>query len=174
MKLQPGPSGRHGRRVGRALALVASVAIHASVLAFLALPAIADGVAASRRDDDVLVRTVQAAGTLKPAPDTAGPLPPRTPTAGDRALPTGCRGDTYTGIGASVNQAGFIVDLAVGGPAEQAGLRPGDAILNLEDLPINVYAVGHPVSLKLLREGRQVEATVRIDAICNEPPAPVA
>jgi S1-C subfamily serine protease len=73
-----------------------------------------------------------------------------------------------------VNRAGFIIDLAPEGPAQRAGLQPGDAILNLEDLPINTYPAGYPVGLRFLRGGAEVAATVRIDAICDEPEAPIA
>jgi S1-C subfamily serine protease len=73
-----------------------------------------------------------------------------------------------------VNRAGFIIELAPDGPAQQAGLRPGDAILNLEDLPIDTYPAGHPVGLRILRDGAEMAATVRIDAICDEPEAPIA
>ena len=73
-----------------------------------------------------------------------------------------------------MNRAGFIVELAPEGPAQRAGLRPGDAILNIEDLPINTYPSGHPVGLRFLRDGTEMATTVRIDAICDEPEAPVA
>jgi membrane-associated protease RseP (regulator of RpoE activity) len=166
---------RSGRRTcarGRTVALLASVAIHAGVLGLLALKA--DAGAAPRRTDAVLAHLILPEGTLVPAPIGAGPLPPRALAAGNRPLPIGCRGTVYTGIGARVNGAGFIVDLAAGGPAERAGLRPGDAILNLEDLPIDVYPAGQPVGLRLLRDGLETAAIVRIGAICNEPPATVA
>jgi membrane-associated protease RseP (regulator of RpoE activity) len=165
-------SGRRARARGRTVALLASVAIHAGVLGLLALRAGAE--AAPRRTDAVLAHLILAEGTLVPAPIGAGPLPPRAIGAGSRPLPTGCRGTVYTGIGARVNGAGFIVDLAAGGPAERAGLRPGDAILNLEDLPIDVYPAGQPVGLRLLRDGLETAAVVRIGAICNEPAAPGA
>ncbi len=129
---------------------------------------------ADARARGVLVRLVLSAGTLVPAPDTDGPIGPRAPSAGIRVFPIGCRGDVYTGIGARVNGAGFIIDLAPDGPAERAGLRPGDAILNIEDLPIDVYPVGHLVPLRLLRDGAETRTVVRIGAICNEPPASVA
>ena len=165
-------SGECGRRPGRALALGASVAIHAGVMALLGLHIGTDG--KTRRAEVALVRLVLPTGTLVPAPDSDGPLSPRTVTAGTRLFPTGCRGTLYTGIGARVNSAGFIVDLAAGGPAERAGLRPGDAILNLEDLPIDVYPAGQPVALRLLRDDVETAAVVRIGAICNEPPATLA
>jgi hypothetical protein len=168
----PGRPARSGPRPGRAFACVASVAIHALALALLAAPV--GGDLALPTTQPMLTRLVLPAGTLVPAPDDHGPLPPRTPTVGSRLFPVGCRGGTYTGIGARVNSAGFIVDLAADGPAEHAGLRPGDAILNLEELPIDVYPTGHAVAVRLLRDGVETRAVVRIGAICNEPPAPVA
>ncbi len=161
---------RRGRR-SRAVAVAISVAIHAGAFAWLALEP--DGKGAGKVDA-MLVRLVLPPGPLVPAPDGDGPLPPRTVTGGSRLFPTGCRGEVYTGIGARVNSAGFIVDLAAGGPADRAGLRPGDAILNVADLPIDAYPVGQSVGLRLLRDGVETAAVVRIGAICNEPQAPVA
>ena len=168
MNAQPDRAEQRGRR-GRAVALVFAVAIHAGVFAALAQGT--EGAPGLRTVEAMHVRLVLPAGTLVPAPEGAGPLPPRSLSAGTRLFPVGCRGAVYTGIGARVNSAGFIVDLAAGGPAERAGLRPGDAILNLEDLPIDVYPAGQPVGLRLLRDGVETAAVVRIGAICNEPPA---
>ncbi len=165
------PRRPRDRRRGRR-ALMASVALHVGVLAALVLQ-IGER-EAPRRVDAMQVRVTLPPGTLIPAPEGDGPLPPRTVTAGSRLLPIGCRGAVYTGIGARVNGAGFIVDLAPGGPADRAGLRPGDAILNLEDLPIDVYPAGQAVGLRLLRDGLETATVVRIGAICNEPAAPVA
>lgn len=160
---------RHCR--SRAVAVAISVAIHAGAFAGFALKLDHNG---ASKVEAMLVRLVLPPGTLVPAPDGDGPLPPRTVTAGSRLFPIGCRGAVYTGIGARVNSAGFIVDLAAGGPADRAGLRPGDAILNVEDLPIDVYPAGQAVGLRLLRDGLETAAVVRIGAICNEPAAPVA
>ena len=160
-------------RRGRAVAFAVSVALHAGVFAALAIHLVGSASAPSARG--VLVRLVLPPGRLVPAPEGDGPLPPRTVVAaGSRIHPSGCRGTVYTGIGATVNRAGFVIELAPDGPAQRAGLRPGDAILNLEDLPINTYPAGYPVGLRFLRGGAEVAATVRIDAICDEPEAPIA
>ena len=169
---QPRPASRAPRR-GRTVALALSVALHAVVFAALAVRLVAETPAPGPRG--VLVRLVLPPGRLVPAPEGDGPLPPRSVvSAGNRIHPSGCRGTVYTGIGATVNRAGFIIELAPGGPAQLAGLRPGDAILNLEDLPIDTYPAGQPIGLRLLRDGAEMSATVRIDAICDEPEAPVA
>jgi S1-C subfamily serine protease len=155
------------------VALALSLALHAGVFAALAVHVA--GAAPTPSARGVLVRLILPPGRLVPAPESDGPLPPPTvASAGSRIHPSGCGGTLYTGIGATVNRAGFIVELAPEGPAQQAGLRPGDAILNLEDLPINTYPAGHPVGLRLLRNGAETAAIVRIDAICDEPEAPVA
>lgn len=160
-------------RRGRSVALALSIALHALAFAALAVHLVDEAPAASA--GGVLVRLVLPPGRLVPAPESDGPLPPRTVVAdGGRVHPSGCRGTVYTGIGATVNRAGFIIELAPGGPAEQAGLRPGDAILNLEDLPIDAYPAGQPVRLRLLRDGAEAAAIVLIGAICDEPEAPVA
>ena len=163
--------GRPGAS-GRSLAVIASVALHAGALGVLAIRLAAEDAPAPV--DGVLAHVVLAPGSLLPAPDGDGPMPPRQVSAGARVFPDGCRGKVYTGIGARVNSAGFIIDPAPGGPAERAGLRAGDAILNLEDLPIDVYPAGQSVSVRLLRDGVEHPAVVRIGPICNEPPAPVA
>jgi len=155
------------------VALALSLLLHAGVFAALAVHLVGALPVPSARG--VLVRLVLPPGRLVPAPEGDGPMPPRTVvSAGSRAYPSGCRGTVYTGIGATVNRAGFIIELAPEGPAQRAGLQPGDAILNLEDLPINTYPAGHRVGLRLLRDGAEMSATVRIDAICDEPEAPVA
>jgi hypothetical protein len=159
-------------RRGRSVALALSLLLHAGVFAALAVHLVDAVPVPSAR---VLVRLVLPPGRLLPAPESDGPLPPRNVvSAGHVVRPSSCGGPVYTGIGATVNRAGFIIDLAPEGPAQRAGLQPGDAILNLEDLPINTYPAGHPVGLRLLRDGAEVAATVRIDAICDEPEAPVA
>ncbi len=167
------PLRRHGRArsPGRDFAAIASIALHAGVLCLLACHIADDG---THPVDGLVARLVLPPGSLLPAPEGDGPMPPRRVSAGGKFLPLGCRGAVYTGIGARVNGAGFVVDLAPGGPAERAGLRPGDAILNLEDLPIDVYPAGQPVGVRLLRDGLETAAMVRIAAICNEPPATVA
>lgn len=160
-------------RRGRSVALALSIALHAAVFAALAARFV--GAVPGPNARGVLVRLVLPPGRLVPAPEGNGPLPPRTVvTAGSRAYPSGCHGTVYTGIGATVNGAGFIVELAPGGPAQRAGLRPGDAILNLEDLPIDAYPAGRAVDLRLLRDGAEAAAVVRIGAICDEPDVPVA
>ena len=160
-------------RRGRTVALALSLALHAAVFAALAVRLVGEAQAPSARG--VLVRLVLPPGRLVPAPESDGPLPPRTVVAaGGQIHPSGCRGIVYTGIGATVNRAGFIIELAPDGPAQRAGLRPGDAILNLEDLPIDTYPAGHPVGLRLLRDGAEAAAVVRIGAICDEPEAPIA
>jgi len=160
-------------RRGRTVALALSLALHAAAFAALAVRLVGEAQAPSARG--VLVRLVLPPGRLVPAPESDGPLPPRTVVAaGGQIHPSGCRGIVYTGIGATVNRAGFIIELAPDGPAQRAGLRPGDAILNLEDLPIDTYPAGHPVGLRLLRDGAEAAAVVRIGAICDEPEAPIA
>jgi S1-C subfamily serine protease len=163
------PAARRGRNVALAL----SVVLHAGVFAALAVHRVGESSAPGARG--VLVRLVLPPGRLVPAPEDDGPLPPRAVvSAGSPVHPSGCRGTVYTGIGATVNRAGFIIELAPDGPAQRAGLRPGDAILNLEDLPIDTYPAGHPVGLRLLRDGAEAAAIVRIGAICDEPEAPIA
>jgi len=160
-------------RRGRSVALALSLLLHAGVFAALAVHLVDVVPVSSARG--VLVGLVLPPGRLVPAPESDGPLPPRdVVSAGSRIQPIGCGGPVYTGIGATVNRAGFIIDLAPEGPAQRAGLQPGDAILNLEDLPINTYPAGHRVGLRLLRDGAEMSATVRIDAICDEPEAPIA
>jgi S1-C subfamily serine protease len=155
------------------VALALSLLLHAGVFAALAVHLVDVVPVSSARG--VLVGLVLPPGRLVPAPESDGPLPPRdVVSAGSRIQPIGCGGPVYTGIGATVNRAGFIIDLAPEGPAQRAGLQPGDAILNLEDLPINTYPAGHRVGLRLLRDGAEMSATVRIDAICDEPEAPIA
>jgi len=173
MSTQQRRPGASVPRRGRGVALALSIALHGAAFAALAVHLV--GAKPATSASGVLVRLVLPPGRLVPAPEGDGPLPPRTVVAaGSRIHPSGCRGTVYTGIGATVNRAGYIIELAPGGPAEQAGLRSGDAILNLEDLPIDTYPAGQSVGLRLLRDGAEAAAVVRIGAICDEPDAPVA
>ena len=60
-----------------------------------------------------------------------------------------------------------IVQVVEGGPADQAGMRPEDLIVELDGTPIEGMdelqrvvvseLIGHPVRAKLIREGREHE-----------------
>jgi hypothetical protein len=174
--MDPGtaPTPRRRVRRGRAAALVLSVGLHAWTLAvLLAGPA---GVTARPPTTvtHVDARLLPALGTLRPAPETTGVFLPEETATGPKPLPVGCDGETYTGIGVRVNRAGYILDLAFGGPADQAGLLAGDAILNIEALPVDVYPPGRRVDLRVLRDEHEVTIAVHIGRICNERAPPSA
>jgi len=155
-----------GRRDGRLVASIVSVALHLSAAALLV--AQGSGPANAVRVPAVDARLVSPAGKLAVAPQTDGLFRVDAAKVGRAPLAAGCGGQTYTGIGAAVNAAGFVVDLAADGPAERAGLVAGDAILNVDSLPPNTFEPGHVVALRVLREGVELAMAVDVGPICNE------
>ncbi len=68
----------------------------------------------------------------------------------------------------------MITEVYDGGPAAVAGLNPGDIILRFNDTPVrdvtelawmsNTAGVGNTVKLAILRDGRQIESSVKVSA----------
>lgn len=76
----------------------------------------------------------------------------------------------YTGVGMlHSHRSGRILSTVSGGPAEKAGLRAEDVILNPEILVRDGYSVGRVVVIQVLRDDVPMQFRVRIDKICFEP-----
>jgi Do/DeqQ family serine protease len=81
-------------------------------------------------------------------------------------------------FGVSENQGVLVSDVMPGGPAERAGLRPGDVITELSGAPITevpdlqkrIAAVspGESVTLRGLRDGQSVSITVTVGEMPGE------
>jgi predicted metalloprotease with PDZ domain len=135
-------------------ALTLTVAVHAVVFAF------------------ALVR-------CSPEVVTAPPPPPQGPasqpqTLDVRLLPSYPDGfdempcdASYRGIGI-LSMDGTISNVSPGGPADRAGLRVHDFILNFSDLGQDRYMVGHRLILRVRREGAVIHVPVVISRICFE------
>jgi hypothetical protein len=73
----------------------------------------------------------------------------------------------YRGIGI-LSMDGTISSVSPGGPADRAGLKAHDFILNFSDLGQDRYMVGYRLTLRIRREGRVIEVPVVISRICYE------
>jgi hypothetical protein len=71
----------------------------------------------------------------------------------------------YRGIGI-LSMDGTISDVSAGGPADRAGLKRHDFILNFSDLGQDRYMVGHKLTLRVRREGVVIHIPVVIGRIC--------
>lgn len=73
----------------------------------------------------------------------------------------------YTGIGI-FSAFGAVGEVAPGGPADKAGLRIGDTIMNREILGPDRYPEGTHLTLEIAREGNQrFKVDVTIEKICH-------
>jgi serine protease Do len=90
----------------------------------------------------------------------------------------GIRAQTITpvlasGLNLSRDYGVILADVTPGGPADQAGLRPGDIVLSLDGKPIengrqlqiSLYrrALGEVISLEILRDGETAKVPVAIN-----------
>jgi predicted metalloprotease with PDZ domain len=71
----------------------------------------------------------------------------------------------YRGIGI-LSMDGTISDVSAGGPADRAGLKRHDFILNFSELGQDRYMVGHRLTLRVRREGVVIHLPVVIGRIC--------
>jgi predicted metalloprotease with PDZ domain len=85
----------------------------------------------------------------------------------EKGLGTNCP-DTYTGIGTITGFDGTVFEVAPGSPADKAGLRVGDELLNNEDFGINKWKEGTQKTMKIKRNGKVVTKTITIGTICYE------
>jgi predicted metalloprotease with PDZ domain len=73
----------------------------------------------------------------------------------------------YRGIGI-LSMDGTISNVSPGGPADRAGLKRHDFILNFSDLGQDRYMVGHKLTLRVRREGVVISLPVVIGRVCYE------
>jgi serine protease Do len=74
----------------------------------------------------------------------------------------------------------LIVALAQGGPAQRAGLQPGDVVLRVDNQPVraardlltylNARAVGARITLQVERDGQRVALEVQLQAVPEAAP----
>jgi S1-C subfamily serine protease len=74
---------------------------------------------------------------------------------------------SYRGIGIRSND-GTVTEVTAGSPADRAGLRRHDLILNFSELGQDRYMVGHKLTLRVRREGVVIHLPVVISRICFE------
>jgi serine protease Do len=101
----------------------------------------------------------------------------------------GVRAQTLTpvlaaGLGVKLDRGVVLADVRPGGPAQQAGLRPGDVVAALDGKPmenarqleVNLYArpVGQSVTIDVVRGGDRVPVRVQVADRVDDPTALVA
>lgn len=83
------------------------------------------------------------------------------------AVETPCLGHSYRGIGIK-HFWGPIQDIGAGSPAERAGLREGDLLMNDDILGPDRYPIGTRLVLRIERDGRTMDVPVTIGEICED------
>ena len=74
----------------------------------------------------------------------------------------------YAGVGLLTNWSGFVTELAPGGPAELAGIRVGDNMLNASDFGRDRYPAGTVMPLTYLHDGIEHTIQITIGRVCYD------
>ena len=61
-----------------------------------------------------------------------------------------------------------MTELAPGGPAELAGVRVGDNMLNASDFGRDRYPAGTVMTLTILRDGKEFSQPITIGRVCYD------
>lgn len=72
---------------------------------------------------------------------------------------------SYRGIGIA-HWNNVINEVVAGGPAERAGAKVGDVLLNDSVFMRDQYPVGHRLPLRVQRQGEQIELVVHVGRVC--------
>ena len=155
----------------RGVALAVSLTLHLAVLAAILWPATAAHSNDKNAEQSVEVRLIGDAGQLKPMVDILAERAPDKPAEGEpaKAAWAKCDGQTYTGIGVRAWVNGAILDVAADGPADKAGLRAGDTLLNFDAIDPDQHKPGTRITLRYLRGEREMPPVVAVvQEICNE------
>jgi membrane-associated protease RseP (regulator of RpoE activity) len=139
---------------------VALVVVYCSLCAFLA-GSVAGGLVGGRighliaQKEAPVVRAPRTAIPPAPTRELPGPVPPRR-----------------TPPGREMRLAAVVITVAPDGPADEAGIRPGDAILAVDDQEVSPtrdlkdivqdYEPGDRVRLTFLRDGQKEGTRVRL------------
>lgn len=80
---------------------------------------------------------------------------------------------SYHGIGVVLAFGSTVSEVVPGGPADTAGLRVGDELLNGEIFVRDAYAIGREFSLRITRRGDRMDLPVRIGKVCYDSPSSI-
>ena len=116
------------------------------------------------------------------APDTDA-LPRTVPPVPEYPLPGPSDGKPWLGVAYQMQEQGaLVVEVVPGSPADEAGLRPGDLITEVEgeavtpDRPlarlILQYAPGSHITLTIERNGERREVAVTLGDAASQPRIP--
>lgn len=79
-----------------------------------------------------------------------------------------CGGYHYDGVGILVGSDGRILDVGPNTPAESAGLKEGDYLVDFNQLFPNRYQVGTVLNVLVRRDGVVINIPIHIGRICSE------
>lgn len=74
----------------------------------------------------------------------------------------------YRGVGIRQSWTGYVLEVMAGGPADRAGLRVDDRVMNSEILVRDGYSIGRRITLRIERNGVPMELPVQIGVVCFE------
>lgn len=72
----------------------------------------------------------------------------------------------YTGIGVIMGLNGSVSSVALGGPADKAGIKVGDIISNSSILQPDKHPVGTQLPLQIVRPHQNLTIIVSVDKVC--------
>lgn len=79
-----------------------------------------------------------------------------------------CLNASYRGIGVKRYWAGEVFEVGPGTPAERAGIRVGDTLLNDDEFVRDSVPVGTRMTARVLRDGIELVLPIVIGDICTE------
>ncbi|MEW6703603.1 MAG: hypothetical protein AB1430_01980 [Pseudomonadota bacterium] len=147
-----------------ALSFALTLALHALVVAALLWlpPAVKLPPTPQVQDEPIFLIRAYAEGEPDPPERRAG-------NEGPAITEDPCGGDFYVGIGiVSGGLSGLVIFVAPGAPADRAGIRHGEQILNAEMLGANRYHEGTELELHVeSTSGHRRWVVLRVEKICN-------
>lgn len=152
-----------------------SLALHLAVILTFLWPGTAAPSKPRNAQRSVDVRLLREGGRLRPQVDAAADDPAMTTSdgPGTKVPWSKCDGRLYSGIGLSHWLNGEIVEVAPGGPADKAGLRAGDTLLDPDAMQADEHPPGTRIALRFLRDEHEMPTVVAVvEKICDEQPRP--
>lgn len=149
---------------GRVVGALGSIAVHAAiVIALTWTPAV------PRRPPPkhvTEVRLIKSVGRIRMLDKSDGAA---FATRGEGRLSKDrCTGRMFKGIGLHTSWGGLIFEVARGSPAEAAGIRAGDSMVDPSQLDPDAMKVGQVVVIGIERRGTVMNINVVVDDICND------
>lgn len=139
---------------------IASLLLHLAVLLFMLQPSykpVQPKTPEAKKNYPALQVTIVAEGE---AVHKSG-------TSERTAFKRSCNGQFYTGIGLLTNIADSVVSIAKGGPADQAGFKLDDILIERQALEPDLHAEGVKLTVPVMRKGHRLDIPVTVGKICS-------